>query len=71
MSSRSKKKRLWREEKQRIYQIEKGFYDTVISNIEQMKKNYEEDKYIIGIDLAKSEDQTVYVNPENGKVNDL
>jgi hypothetical protein len=71
MSSRSKKKRLWREEKERKYQVEKGFYDTVIGNIEQMKKNYEEDKYIIGIDLAKSEDQTVYVNPENYKVNGL
>ena len=46
MSSRSKKKRLWREEKERRYQVEKEFYDKVIGNLEQMKKDYEEGKLI-------------------------
>jgi hypothetical protein len=45
MSSRAKKKRLWNEEKERRYQVEKGFYDRILDNLEKMKKDYEEGKY--------------------------
>ena len=37
MSSRSKKKRLWREEKERKYNNLKEGYDRIINNLEKIK----------------------------------
>jgi hypothetical protein len=44
MSSRGKKKKLWKEEKERRYQNLKQGYDTIIDNLEKMKQGKLEGK---------------------------
>ena len=55
MSSRSKKKRLWREEKERRYQAVIKFYDNALYNLEEIRKAREEGRGIETIKWADSE----------------
>jgi len=59
MSSRSKKKRLWREEKERRYQAVIKFYDNVLHNLEEIKKAKEEGRGIETIKWAELDKTTV------------
>jgi len=59
MSSRSKKKQLWREEKERQYQIKIQFYDNVLHNLEEIKKAKEEGRGMETIEWAKWIDESI------------
>jgi len=54
MSSRAKKKRLWREEKERRYRAKILLYDKVLHDLEEIKKAKEEGR---GIETIKWHDE--------------
>lgn len=59
MSSRGKKKKQWKEAKELEHQKAIDWYDSILNNLEQIKKDYQDGKYTIGVDLANGENKTI------------
>jgi hypothetical protein len=69
MSSRARKKRIWREEKERLYQSQKQCYGNILHNLEEIRKAKEEGRGIETINWGYGEATVTATMSEESKKN--